>query len=366
MSSLHVISDDTEKYLSLVVSGAIKFGASDIHIRADDPVMLRIDGAMKSMNGVPPLNKQKLLQVIDGLLSDFHKKEFAENNQVDIAYGDRQGNRVRANIFYAMGIPVIVMRVISSDIPTLRKLGLPNQVTSISDFKQGLVIFTGATGSGKSTSMASILNKINNTRREHILTIEDPVEYLFKEEKCVVSQRQVGIDVPNFSLAMRAALREDPDIILMGEMRDTESIEIALNAAETGHLVFSTLHAPTSADAVTRLVSSFDGEAQQTIRAKLAQNLRAVVSQRLLPRVGEGRVAACEVMNVNARIKELILDPLKIKDIADIVKSGEKIEGMLDFDTHLAELVEIGMVERDVAMFNATSPTDLGLKLDGF
>ncbi len=364
--NLHVISNDTDKYLSLVIAGALKFGASDIHVRSNSPAMLRIDGVMKAMKGAPVLSKQQLQKVIDGLLSDTHKKELAENKQVDVAYGDKTGTRVRMNIFYAMGDPALVLRVIHNEIPTLRKLGLPAQVSTIADIKQGLVIFTGSTGSGKSTSMASILNKINQTRREHILMIEDPVEYLFKEEKSVISQRQVGIDVPNFALAMRAALREDPDIILMGEMRDPESIEIALNAAETGHLVFSTLHAPTSADAVTRLVASFEGEAQQTIRAKLAQNLKTVVSQRLLPKVGGGRVAACEVMSVNARIRELILDPLKIKDISDIVKSGDKIEGMLDFDTHLVKLVKEGLVERDVALFNATSATDLTLKLDGF
>jgi len=190
--------------------------------------------------------------------------------------------------------------------------------------RQGLVIFSGATGSGKSTSMASLLNQINRERYDHILTIEDPVEYVFTEKRCVISQRQVGIDVPSFDLAMKAALREDPDVILMGEMRDPESIEIALTAAETGHLVFSTLHAPTSADAINRMVSSFSGDEQATIRSKLASNLRAVVTQRLLPKKeGGGRTVACEVLTVTALASELIIDPARIKEIKDLIKGGE-------------------------------------------
>ena len=366
MTNNEMVASDPESFLSVVLSGAVKFGASDIHIRSGNPVMLRIDGVIRSLKGAPELSSDEIETLIDELLPKYHKELFAKDNQADTSYSDSEGNRVRVNVFRSMGDPAIVMRVIARNIPRLSELRLPPQVSSIADLKQGLVIFTGATGSGKSTSMASLLNKINRTRKEHILTIEDPVEYIFEEKRCVVSQRQVGIDVPDFAMAMKAALREDPDIILMGEMRDQESIEIALNAAETGHLVFSTLHAPTSSDAVTRLVSSFAGEAQQTIRAKLAQNLRVVVSQRLLPCIDGGRIAGCEVMNVNARVRELILDPLRIKDIADLVKSGEKVDGMLDFDTHLKLLVEAGIIDREVALYNATSPTDLGLKLEGF
>jgi len=359
-------TSDPRSFLSVVLSGAIKFGASDVHIRTGSPVMLRIDGVIRSLKGAPELSKLEIESLIDEMLPDYHKRLYEKNNQADTSYGDDNGNRVRVNIFNSLGQPAIVMRIIARDVPKLSQLGLPHQVSSIAELKHGLVIFTGATGSGKSTSMAALLNKVNRSRKEHILTIEDPVEFVFTEKRCVISQREVGIDVPDFAMAMKAALREDPDIILMGEMRDQESIEIALNAAETGHLVFSTLHAPTSADAVTRLVSTFTGDAQQTIRAKLAQNLQVVVSQRLLPRKDGGRIAGCEVMNVNARVRELILDPLRIKDIADLVKSGEKVDGMLDFDTHLAKLVEEDIIDKEVALYNATSPTDLGLILEGF
>ena len=233
--------------------------------------------------------------------------------------------------------------------------------------RQGLVIFSGATGSGKSTSMASLLNQINKDRYQHILTIEDPVEYIFKEQRCVISQRQVGIDVPTFALAMKAALREDPDIILMGEMRDPETIEIALTAAETGHLVFSTLHAPNSADAITRMVSSFDGDEQSTIRAKLAHNLRAIVTQRLLPKkVGGGRAVACEVLTVTPLARELIVEPQRIKEIKDLLKGGDKVEGMLHFDEHLLQLVRDDVIAEDIALSSASSATDLALKLKGF
>ncbi|MGH1541846.1 MAG: type IV pilus twitching motility protein PilT [Arenicella sp.] len=366
MSNADLVTNDPRNFLSVVIAGAVKFKASDIHIRTDNPVMLRIDGVIRSLKGAPTLSSDQIEVLINELLDEYHQKIYTRESQADVSFGDNDGNRVRVNIFRAMNKPAIVMRVIASDIPTAEQLDLPPQVASVADLKQGLVIFTGATGSGKSTSMAALLNQINKTRKEHILTIEDPVEYLFTEDKCVISQRQVGIDVPDFALAMKAALREDPDIILMGEMRDQESIEIALNAAETGHLVFSTLHAPTASDAVTRLVSTFTGEAQQTIRAKLAQNMRVVISQRLLPRKGGGRIAGCEVMNVNSRVRELILDPLKIKDIADLVKSGETIEGMLDFDAHLLQLVEKDIITHEDALKNATSPTDLSLKLKGF
>lgn len=366
MKQADVVTSDPRNFMNVVIAGAVKFKASDIHIRTNNPVMLRIDGVIRSLKGAPTLNAAQIETLVDMMLDDHNGELYRKENQADISYGDDSGNRVRVNIFRQMNTPAIVMRVIANDIPTPEQLDLPDKVSDVSGLKQGLVIFTGATGSGKSTTMAALLDRINATRKEHILTIEDPVEYLFEEKECVISQRQVGIDVPDFALAMKAALREDPDIILMGEMRDQESIEIALNAAETGHLVFSTLHAPTAADAVTRLVSSFTGNAQDTIRAKLAQNMRTVIAQRLLPRKNGGRIAGCEVMNVNSRVRELILDPLRVKEIADLVKSGETVEGMLDFDSHLRMLVEADIISSEVALKNATSPTDLSLKLKGF
>jgi len=355
------------EFLTSIVSSACQFKASDIHIRAGHHIMMRLDGRIRQVKGSPEMTDEMIERLIFPLMSKYHLTLFKENHQVDLALSDNESNRVRVNMFRQLGHLAVVMRVIESNIPTPSELGLPPQVEKIAKMRQGLVIFSGATGSGKSTSMASLLNEINAERYQHILTIEDPVEYMFVEKKCVISQRQIGIDVPDFAHAMRAALREDPDVILMGEMRDPESMEIALTAAETGHLVFSTLHAPTSSDAITRMVSSFKGEEQATIRAKLAHNLRAIVTQRLLPKiVGSGRTVACEVFTVTPLARELIEDPLRIKDVKDLIKGGDTVEGMLHFDQHLEQLVKDEMISDEVALTNATSATDLALKLKGF
>jgi len=355
------------EFLTSIISSACQFKASDIHIRAGHQIMMRLDGRIRQVKGSPEMTDEMIERLFFPLMSKYYLDLFKQDNQVDLALSDNEGNRVRVNMFRQLGSLAVVMRVISNVIPLPDELGLPQQVVNIAKMRQGLVIFSGATGSGKSTSMASLLNEVNRERYQHILTIEDPVEYMFTEHRCVISQRQIGLDVPDFALAMKAALREDPDIILMGEMRDPESIEIALTAAETGHLVFSTLHAPNSADAITRMVSSFDGEEQPTIRAKLAHNLRAVVTQRLLPKKeGGGRTVACEVFTVTPLARELIVDPMRVKEIKDLIKGGDKVEGMLHFDEHLQELVRDGVISDEVALTNASSATDLALKLKGF
>jgi twitching motility protein PilT len=358
---------EAREFLTSIVSSACEFKASDIHIRADHQIMMRLDGRIRQVKGSPKMSDEMIERLIFPLMSKYHLSQFKQNQQVDLALSDNEDNRVRVNMFRQLGHLAVVMRVIERNIPTPSELGLPPQVESITKLRQGLVIFSGSTGSGKSTSMASLLNEINADRYQHILTIEDPVEYIFTEKRCVISQRQIGIDVPDFAHAMRAALREDPDVILMGEMRDPESMEIALNAAETGHLVFTTLHAPTSADAITRMVSSFRGEEQATIRAKLAHNLKSIITQRLLPKIGgSGRTVACEVFSVTALARELIADPLRIKELKDLIKGGDKVEGMLSFDEHLEALVKGGVITDEVALTNASSATDLALKLKGF
>lgn len=358
---------EAREFLTSIVSSACKFKASDIHIRAGQQIVMRLDGRIRKVKGSPEVSDEMIERLIFPLLSDYHLKQFKKNKNADLALTDNEGNRVRLNVFRQLDRVAVVMRVIEKHIPNPAELGLPPQVQDIAKMRQGLVIFSGATGSGKSTSMASLLNEINADRYGHILTIEDPVEFVFTGERCLISQRQIGIDVPDYAQAMRAALREDPDVILMGEMRDPESIEIALNAAETGHLVFSTLHAPTSSDAITRLVSSFSGGQQATIRAKLAHNLRTIVTQKLLSRANDtGRTVACEVFNVTPFARELIIDPLRAQEIKDLIKSGDTVEGMLHFDTHLEELVKAGDISDQVALANASSATDLALKLKGF
>ena len=354
-------------FLTSIVSSAVKFKASDIHIKLGKIIMMRLDGKIRPVKGTPEMTFDKISRLVFPLMSDYHLQSMDENNQADLSLTDNDGNRVRVNVFTQLGRLAIVMRVIEGNIPKPEDLGLPPQVEAITTLKNGLVIFAGATGSGKSTSMAALLNQINSERFDHILTIEDPIEYVFTEDKCVISQREIGSDVPDFQLAMKGAMREDPDIILMGEMRDAESIDIALNAAETGHLVFSTLHAPTSADAITRMVSAFEGDVQSTIRGKLSHNLRAIVTQRLLPRLeGKGRALACEVFTVTPLARELMVDGTKIDEIKDLIKGGDKVEGMLHFDQHLLQLVRDEKISPETAMASASSRTDLELKLKGF
>ncbi len=355
------------EFLTSILSSAVEFRASDIHIRSGHQIMMRLDGRVRQVKGSPTMTDDMIERLIFPLVDPYHLRVFEADKQVDFALTDNLDNRVRVNLYRQMGALAMVMRVINNTIPSPKDLGLPEQVRVISKMRQGLVIFSGATGSGKSTSMASLLNEINADRYVHILTIEDPIEYKFEEQRAIISQRQIGIDVPNYSLAMKAALREDPDVILMGEMRDAESIDIALTAAETGHLVFSTLHAPNSADAINRIVSTFEGPEQTTVRAKLAHNLRAIVTQKLLPvKSGTGRAVACEVLQVSAFARELIIQPERLKELKDLIKSREKGSGNLYFDDYLEHLVREDIISHEVALDNASSITDLSLRLKGF
>ena len=319
---------------------------------------------MREVAPLPPDFMERLARTIMSarLVSAFEKE-----HQVDLSIGFKDIGRVRANVFYQRGSISMVLRVINTTIPTLAELLLPDIVAGFTKIERGLVLITGATGSGKSTTLASLTNEINLTRSEHIITIEDPIEFLFTEKRSIITQREMGIDANTFADAMRAALREDPDVILLGEMRDPETIETAMTAAETGHLVFSTVHSPAAAETVSRIVTTFPSEAQTAMRAKLAQNLKGIVSQRLLPRKsGQGRIVACEVMTVSALAREYILDPLKIKDLAELIKKGTVAEGMLGFDACLLSLFKQGEIDDETALFYATSPTDLKLKLEGY
>jgi len=358
---------DPLRFLSQVLEFAVRKHASDIHLRVRNHPIVRIDGTLRAIREVPPLSMHFLEDLARTIMAPAHWDKFQENYQADLSIGLKGIGRVRVNVFYQRGTIAMALRVIASQVPTPKELKLPDLVNRLVDLERGLVIVTGATGSGKSTTLAALINEINFKHAKHIITIEDPIEYLFNDRRCIVSQREIGVDAVSFHDAMRAALREDPDVILLGEMRDPESIEIALTAAETGHLVLTTLHAPAAAETITRIISSFDAEAQPTIRSKLAQNLRAVVAQRLLPnQAGEGRVVASEVMTVSPLIRELMLDPLKVKEIADLIKKGALAEGMLSFDQCLFDLVRRGEITEEIALLHATSTTDLKLKLDGY
>ncbi len=361
------IGGDPVRYIGQVLAYAVNRKASDIHLRARTHPVIRVDSVLHQITEFPQPSVAEMEELASKIMTPRHWEILQKDYQVDISIGMKGIGRVRVNVYHQRGTIALALRVIQSTVPKPDEINLPSMIKNFVHFERGLVLLTGATGSGKSTTIASLINEINEQYPKHIITIEDPIEFLFTDAKSIISQRELGVDATTFSMAMTAALREDPDVILLGEMRDSTTMETALTAAETGHLVFSTLHSPAAAETVTRIISSFQPEAQPTIRSKLAQNLRAVVAQRLLPRAGgEGRVVACEVMTVSQRVRELILDPLRVKDIADLVKKGATVEGMLSFDQHLFELVRTGQITEDMALQHASSATDLKLKLDGF
>ena len=358
---------DPLQFLGQILALGVRLKASDIHLRSRNHPILRVDGVLRSVREVPPLTPDFMETLSHTMMAERHREEFKRNHQVDLSMGFKDIGRVRANIYYQRGSIAMVLRVINTKIPTPQELKIPEIVNEFTDHERGLVLITGATGSGKSTTLASLVNEVNRAKGKHIITIEDPIEFLFAEQKSIITQREVGVDTTTFADAMKAALREDPDVILLGEMRDPETIEAALAASETGHLVFSTVHSPAAAETITRIVTAFPPEAQTSIRAKLAQNLLGVVSQRLLPHAsGNGRTIACEVLTVAALARELILDPLKVKELGDLIKKGNIAEGMLSFDTCLHDLVKRKEISAETALQYASSPTDLKLKLEGY
>lgn len=358
---------DPLKFLGQILALAVRLKASDIHLRTRNHPILRIDGELRALREVAPLAPDFMERMARTMMSARLIAQFESRNQADLSIGVQDIGRVRANIFRQRSSISMVLRVIGTQIPSAAELGLPEIVSAFTKHERGLVLITGATGSGKSTTLGALIDDINSTRSDHIITIEDPIEFLFHDKKSIITQREVGVDTESFADAMRAALREDPDVILLGEMRDPETIETAMTAAETGHLVFSTVHSPAAAETVSRVISAFKPEAQAGMRAKIAQNLRGIVSQRLMPRKnGTGRAVACEVLTVSALARELILDPLKIKELGDLIRKGTIAEGMMSFDASIFALYKRGEIDAETALQYATSATDLKLKIDGF
>ncbi len=345
---------------------AIKLNASDIHIHTDQKPVLRVDGRLFPLTTEKVVSRELLQTTVDQMLRDDQKEELERNRQVDTAVEYEDLGVLRINIFMERGKLAMANRIIGSKVPTLDELGLPSVVQQLSDVPRGLILVSGATSNGKSTTLAAIVDDINAKYQKHILTIEDPIEFIFKNKKSLVSQRDIGIDATTFSRAVVGAMRQDPDVILISDLRDPETIENALIAAETGHLVFATTHAPTAPDTITRIVATFPSEKQHTVRVKMSQNLRAVVAQRLVPaKGGTGRVLACEYMVVSARIRELMLDSARIHDIASLMQGDQVTKGVMSFDSHLAQLVRDGRIDRDTALDFATSRTDMNLRLSG-
>ncbi len=355
-----------------VLAKAIEVGASDVHVSAGGPFRMRIRGQIAAVNGAPPLTTEDTALISRQILLASRKATAETVGEVldqlrdlDCSYSLPGGGRFRVNLCSQRGSLSAVLRSIPYEVPTFEALGLPEVMREIAMEDRGLVLVTGVTGSGKSSTLAAMLSYLNQHRAAKIVTIEDPIEFLYRDQKSVVVQRELGGDTESFATALRAALRQDPDIIMVGEMRDRETIDIALKAAETGHLVFSTLHTTDAPKTISRLISVFDGAEQTMIRMRLAESLRAVVSQRLLPRQdGQGRVPAVEVMRRTSAIEECIADPARTAEIRDLLAEGRTQYGMQTFDQHLTELYEKGLVSLDVARSAATSPADFVRNLE--
>jgi twitching motility protein PilT len=300
------------------------------------------------------------------IMNEKQHRTFMEKCEVDLAYGTPDGARYRVNVFRQRGETGMVMRIIPAEIPNFDKLNLPKRVRELANERRGLILVTGVTGSGKSTTLASLLDIVNAERPTHIVTIEDPIEYIFRDKRSVVNQREVGFDTMTFESALRAAMRQDPDVILVGEMRDPTTIHTAVHAAETGHLVFSTLHTIDAKETIARIVQMFPPHEQNAIRVQLAEILRAVVSQRLLPRLdGKGMVPAVEVLINNQRVREMIRDQDRTAEVLDAIKEGAHPYGMMSFDQSLTELVQQQLISYEVALANSTSPDDFALHFRG-
>ena len=340
--------------LDALLTRVVEIGGSDLHLKLGQPPIVRRDGELGALDGFPPLGPKELNAVLEALTKHLPSKlqEFRQTGELDMAFTHPSLPRFRVNGFRQRGAISFAFRVIPREIPTFEQLELPSGVGSLASYHRGLILVTGATGAGKSTTLAAMVDHINRTRRQHILTIEDPIEILHADRGCIVNQREIGLDSASFAQALRRALRQDPDVILIGELRDRETAETALQAAESGHLVMSTMHTIDASETVSRLVELFQEAKQAQIRSILAGVLRGVVSQRLLPRIGGGRVAAVEVMVTNARIADLIREG-KGEEIPDAIGDGAFFQ-MQTFAQSLIELVLEGKVDKEIAA-NASS-----------
>src|SRR4051794_32163182 len=340
--------------LNQLLARAVEAGASDIHLKLDRPPMVRRDGSVGPLEGTEPLTEADLDSYLRAVTAVAPQRYdlYHESGDLDIAYTGEGLPRFRVNAFRQRGATSFALRVIPKKVPRFEDLGLPEGIRALAEEHRGLVLVTGATGSGKTTTLAAMIDYINRERQSHIVTIEDPIEILHPDHQSIVNQREIGLDTENFGQALRRALRQDPDTILIGELRDAETAQTALQAAESGHLVFSTLHTVDAAETIGRLIEFFPEAKQQAVRSILAGVLRGIVSQRLLPALNGGRVAAVEVMIVNARIQDLIRED-RSDEISQAIAEGDFFQ-MQTFTKALIDLVLEGKVDRDVAA-NASS-----------
>ena len=347
-----------------IIKAAVDRGASDLHIKAGDVFRARIDGRLV------PLTKQRLTPeqtkaiALRLIPSEEDRAKIDRLRDYDCSWGMPGIGRFRVNILRQRSSFMIVMRVIPFDVPTFESLKLPAVLSQVASAERGMILVTGVTGSGKSSTMAAIIHHVNQTQHKHILTLENPIEFLHRDINCSVTQREVGVDTDDFRMGLRAALRQDPDVVLIGELRDVETIDTAMKAAETGHLLISTLHTPDTVTTVSRIVAMFPPEEQEIARIRLAESLHAVVSQRLLPRAdGHGRAAALEILICTGFARDLIKDVNRTPELRDYIKESRDQYGMQTFDQHLMDLVSDGIVTYETAAATSSNPADFELQM---
>jgi twitching motility protein PilT len=339
--------------------------ASDLHIRIGVKPTLRVDGLLRPI-GEEQVTSEEMEEIINQILSEDQRKRFLQRQELDLALGVAKMGRFRINFYRQRGTVAIAIRAVNTPIPTFEELNLPPVMKRLGDHRRGLIILTGTTGSGKTTTLAAMVDHINSTRAENILTIEDPVEYNHPNRKSIISQREVGADTGSFVTALRHAFRQDPDVILIGEIRDLETMSIALTASDTGHLVLSTLHTLNAVETINRIISFFPPHQHQQIRLLLGATMRAIICQRLLPRSDRpGRVPAVEVLVNTGLVGEYIVDPLKTPLIPELIESGAIQYGMQSFDQSLMDLYKKEMITYKEALLQATNPSDFELRVKG-
>lgn len=345
---------------------ACERGASDLHLKVGSHPVIRVDGRLTPLLDAKRLLQEDTISMAFSIMSGRQKQKFKENLEIDFAYSVPGFGRFRCNVFQQRGAVGLVLRVIPAKILSVRDLLLPPVMETVAEERRGLILVTGTTGSGKSTTLAAMLDYINSTRTEHIMTIEDPIEFLHRDKKSLVNQREVEVDTKNFAQALRSALRQDPDVILVGEMRDYETIETALTSAETGHLVLSTLHTLDATETIHRIITVFPPHQQKQIRLQLASVLKAVISMRLIPRAdGKGRVPAVEVLRSTGYIRECIEVKEKTKLIRDAIATGTSQYGMQTFDQSIFQLYKKDLITLEEALRRATNPDEFRLKIQG-
>ncbi len=352
--------------LNDILKVAMKGGASDIHLKAGLPPMFRVDGRLVPLKDARRLPPEEISRMAFSIMNNYQKERFKELNELDLAYGVPGLGRFRVNAFQQRGTIGIVLRVIPFKIHSIEELLLPKVLEKIAMEERGLILVTGTTGSGKSTTLASMVDHVNTHKTCHLMTIEDPIEFLIRDKRSIINQREVGVDTVSFAQALKSALRQDPDTILVGEMRDLETIETALLAAETGHLVMSTLHTLDATETINRIIAVFPPFQQKQIRMQLGSTLRSIISQRLLPRAdGRGRVAALEILIATARVREMVEDKDRTKEITDAIAQGNVTYGMQTFDQALMALLRQKLINYEDALRQCTNPDDFALRVSG-